>query len=158
MDRLIEFIRAHSIKGACTCDQCLPSTTDTTKPVLLPNHTTDLVLFPVTLNQDNLPSAKAFIELIRFNQQGMNLRLDLFDGRRHNHFQIGCWIGDHALALRLMGMGALLNLWTLITPLTEFPNLATNKEAAIKLATNGFLFLQTTSPDHIKRAAQDTSI
>lgn len=146
MDRLVEFIRAHSIRGACTCGECCDSQTNAPTPIFAAGHTADLVFFPVTLNQDTPPSREAFVKLIRANQNGISLALDLFDGRLHDYFSVGAWLGDQALGLRLMGMGALLNIWTLITPLTEFAELANNKEAAINLASNGFLFIQIRRP------------
>lgn len=146
MQTLVEFIRAHSIRGACVCGECCDSQTNTPKPIPSAEHTADLVFFPVTLNQDTPPSPEAFIKLIQANRHGINLDLDLFDGRLHDYFSVGAWRGDQALALRLMGMGALLNIWSLITPLTEFAELAHNKEAAINLASNGFLFIQTRRP------------
>lgn len=41
---------------------------------------------------------------------------DLFDGREHSYIEIGAWLDDQGLALVLMGLGARLGLWTLLTP------------------------------------------
>ena len=44
--------------------------------------------------------------------------IDVFDGAEHNYIDIGAWIGDQSAALAFMGMGNLLGLWELTTPLS----------------------------------------
>jgi hypothetical protein len=141
MKPLIEYIRAHSLRSACSCGRCLTENSGT--PPIPSSHTANLVFFKVALSQDSPPSAEALRKYITDHYQGVELPLDPLDGRRHNYQQLGAWIGDQGLAMQLMGMGALLDLWTLITPYTEFPELSTDTQRATTMAANGLLFIQS---------------
>lgn len=42
------------------------------------------------------------------------------DGKEHSYIELGAWVGDQGMALRLMGLGKALGLWNLHTPQTLF--------------------------------------
>ena len=48
---------------------------------------------------------------------GSHCDVDLFDGAEHGYMELGGWLGDQGLALTLMGLGSLLGLWRLLTPM-----------------------------------------
>lgn len=52
------------------------------------------------------------------NKHVLPVGLNLFDGQEHGYIEIGATIGDQGMALRLMGLGSLLGLWQLLTPLS----------------------------------------
>jgi len=65
---------------------------------------------------------------------------DLLDGQEHGYIEIGGWIGDQGLALRLMGLGAIVQppLWQLITPYTLL-GAGADKETVNRMAASGLL-------------------
>jgi hypothetical protein len=115
MKELIDYIVAHSIRGACTCGKCCdaPENPETKQPQ---GHTADVVFFKVAA-YDN-PDPATLRQLIADNKQGSFTDVNLFDGQEHNYLQLGGWVGDQGLALTLMGLGAVLGLWKLLTPTT----------------------------------------
>jgi len=150
MQALVDYIVDHSIRGACNCGQCVPpAKTVIPIPPIPAAHSANLVFFPVALNQDSPPSMEALVKLIQNNYHGINDSLNPLDGAFHSFFEIGSWIGDQALALRLIGMGTLLNIWTLLTPYSEFPDI--DDEEALRLATNGFIIIATHNPERFAK-------
>lgn len=75
----------------------------------------NVVFFHVILVGD--PKASKLTELIQ-SYPGEFCQCNPLDGAEHNFLELGGWIGDQGLALRLMGLGRVLDLWTLITPFT----------------------------------------
>jgi hypothetical protein len=144
MEHLIDYIMKHSISGPCRCSDC--NGPIATEPSLLP-HSANLVFFDVALNRDDPPNAEVLRKLIQDNYYGINCDLDPLDGAFHDYFRVGAWIGDQGLALRLMGMGALLNLWTLMTPYTECEGI--DDDAARILARNGLIVIAVPRPELI---------
>lgn len=49
---------------------------------------------------------------------GVFCEVDLFDGDDHNFIELGGWVGDQGAALRMIGLGAALGMWKLLTPVT----------------------------------------
>ena len=54
--------------------------------------------------------------LIADSKQGEFGDMDPFDGQEHSYIEVGGWIGDQGQALTLMGLGAVLGLWKVMTP------------------------------------------
>jgi hypothetical protein len=63
-----------------------------------------------------------------------------FDGEEHSYIELGAFVGDQGAALRLMGMGADLGLWTLLTPTSLMPFLP--EELRMQMAGNGFVCIK----------------
>lgn len=82
----------------------------------------DLCFFKVVLR--GAPSAPALARLIR-ERLPNGYKVSLFDGQEHNYLELGAWLDSQELALRLMGMGALLEMWKLLTPKTVLGDIAT---------------------------------
>ena len=112
MTELIKYINEHSIRGACTCGQCIdaPENPEEKQPE---GHTANVEFFKVSLR--NEPDAEILRKLVMDNKGEFN-DANLFDGKEHSYIEIGAWIGDQGYALILMGMGELLGLWKLLTP------------------------------------------
>ena len=69
---------------------------------------------------------------------------NLLDGNEHGYMEIGGWIGDQTLALALMGLGAKLGLWRLITPkdILKLAGLEGDKEMADAMAGRGLVTIK----------------
>lgn len=63
--------------------------------------------------------------------------LNLFDGKVHNFIEIGNWLTNEQTGLRLMALGAHLDLWRLITTRDIAPDLDAN--AVITWAKTGMI-------------------
>jgi hypothetical protein len=81
--------------------------------------------------------AERLREMVRANKEGEFVNVDLFDGEEHSYLELGAWIGDQRTALRLMGLGALLGLWELLTPFTVVGDM--DREKAIRMARLGIV-------------------
>ncbi len=42
--------------------------------------------------------------------------VDLFDNEEHSYLEVGAWIGDQGMALRLLALGELLKFWRVMQP------------------------------------------
>lgn len=121
MDELREYVTAHTMRGDCTCGRCIDGKEHPEQPS---GHTADMVFFKVAA-KDN-PDAEKLRELVSGSVEGDFGNVDLFDGAEHNYMELGGWIGDQGLALTLMGLGSLLGLWKLLTPISIFKLKADN--------------------------------
>lgn len=101
----------------------------------VPAAVADLVFFKVTLEgSPQAPELKRLMAEHPFEFENVNP----LDGREHSFIELGGWLGDQGTALDLMGMGALLGLWTLLTPQRMLgPDVA--PEAAERLAGLGLI-------------------
>lgn len=79
------------------------------------NGTADVFFFCV--KKDDKADAEELKKLIS-EQKGEYCEIDLLDKKEHGYIEIGAWIGSQELALRLMGLGSLLGLWNLMTPMS----------------------------------------
>jgi hypothetical protein len=140
MKALIDYILEHSIRGPCICGQYDDAKTTPPRRPTDHNghhaHTADLVFFKVTLNTENPPTSEKLRQLITEAVQQRRF-LNPLNGSEYNYFEIGNWIGDQGLALTLMGLGSLLNLWTLITPSSLTPGIPMSPEMQLVLAQAG---------------------
>lgn len=138
MKKLIDFVRKHAVRGDCTCGRCVDGAAEPKQPN---GHTADMVFFKVAA-RDN-PDPKQLEELIRESKSGEFVDVDLFDGKEHGYIELGGWIGDQGLAIMLMGLGGVLNLWKLLTPYT-IPGMTGG--LARQVAESGFLSIQAKTP------------
>lgn len=111
MSNLAEYVFTHTNRNACRCGQCVVSGED--RP--MSEHTVDMCFFDVCA-KDN-PDAEELKHLIAAHQ-GVFQDVNVFDGEEHNYIELGGWLGDQGLALQFMGLGAILGLWQLLTPIT----------------------------------------
>ena len=99
MSALLEFVREHT--------QRLPAEGPT------PEDAQDLVFFKVrAVGQPRSSALKALLAA----HPGQFGEVDPFDGQEHSYIELGGWLGDQGTALDLMGLGAHLGLWQLLTP------------------------------------------
>ena len=108
------YVANHTRTGACICGMCLDAPKDAAK--CQPSGDTANVVFFKVKVVDN-PDVDSFKQLI-VQHKGEFMDIDVFDGAEHNYIDIGAWIGDQSAALAFMGMGNLLGLWELTTPLS----------------------------------------
>lgn len=135
---LPDYILAHTERGECTCGRCQPVPAD---PGPKTNrHTADLIFFKVCA-KDN-PRAGQLLVMVGFHRYASQHPVDLFDGKEHSYIEIGGFVGDQGLALQLMGLGALLGLWKLLTPYTVLGD-DTPPELAMQMAGVGYVSIQT---------------
>ena len=65
---------------------------------------------------------------------------DCFDGKEHSYIELGAFVGSQEGALRLMGMGADLGLWELLTPTSLMPFLS--EELRLEMAGGGYVCIK----------------
>lgn len=135
MIKLIEYVQQHAQRGECQCGKCIDKG-DKPDPA---GHTADVHFFKVALNDS--PKREEFEALVRENEVGEFATVDLFDGKEHGYIELGGWIGDQGGALMLMGIGALLGSWRLLTPETVFGKLV-DKEILDRMAGMGMIAIQ----------------
>lgn len=57
------------------------------------------------------------------DHKGVFCDLDPLDGKEHGYMELGGWVGDQGFALSLIGLGAALGVWKLLTPKTVLGDL-----------------------------------
>jgi len=72
--------------------------------------------------------------------------LNLFDGKVYNYIEIGTWLGDQQVALRMMALGAYLEVWRLITPDSVFSAYLLDPNVLISLAKVGLITIVVEPP------------
>lgn len=112
IEALVDYVLDHTLRGECRCGKCVDRGTSPDPS----GHTADLIFFPVALKGN--PTAKQFRDLT-LNARYADVKV--FDGTDHSFIQLGGWLGDQGLALRYMGLGTLLGVFELLTPLTVLP-------------------------------------
>ncbi len=110
---LDQYILSHSERNACRCGKCI----DVDKDYPLSGHTANMVFFDVTMK--NSPTKEELFEVIK-EHKGVFGETNIFDGAEHTYMELGGWVGDQGMALQLMGLGSLLDVWDLLTPYTMF--------------------------------------
>ena len=111
MKTLRKFVEDHAERGTCRCGRCVDQPVDDVQPT---GHTVDLIFFEVSAKGE--PDTDELRRLITESRQGEFCELDPWDGKEHSYIEVGAWIGDQGLAMMLMGLGAVLELWPLMTP------------------------------------------
>lgn len=126
MTKLTDYVLLHTERGSCQCGKCFDAPAEATVPE---GHTADLIFFKVSAVND--PDPKKLRELLG------NDGAFLFNGA-HSYLEIGAWIGDQGLAMQLMGLGSLLNLWALNTPRSVLGN-SVPEDLIMQLAGQGMI-------------------
>lgn len=124
MQPLIDYIVTHTARGECQCGRCCDKAPDRPAPA----HSVDVHFFWVSAIGD--PTKEDLLRLLEAHYPEME-RLR----KGPSYIEIGGALGDQGLALRLIGLGQLVGLWTAITPKT----LRLTGEAADELAGRGFV-------------------
>ena len=138
MQNLRDYVMENSIRGACMCGKCIdaPKNPEQLQPE---GHTAEMIFFKVAAgpkaDKDTLKM------LVESNTKGECGDMDLFDGKEHNYMEIGGWIGDQGLALMLMGLGTILGLWKLLTPVTML-HFKPDDPMTVQMAGMGLLHIQ----------------
>jgi len=104
MSDLANYVREHTDGNECSC--CHDSQTPLAGSV-------DVFFFDVCAK--NNPDADTLKKLIAAHS-GEFGPCDPLDGNEHSYIEVGGWIGDQGMALRLMGLGVILGLWQVIHP------------------------------------------
>ena len=137
---LIKYIDKHAKRGACTCGRCMDAVEhpEQHQPA---GHTANAIFFEVA--EVDEPKVEDFKALVTgCAGKGLFEDLNLLDGKEHNYLEVGAWIGDQGYALMLMGLGALLGTWELITPLSLLPDMPVTDPLVRLMAGQGFVIIQ----------------
>ncbi len=124
MRELIEYIQAHSLRGECQCGKCFDRGPDRESPP----HSADVCFFWVSAAND--PTAAELDRLLRAHYPDFKR---LRDGP--SYIEMGGELGDQGIALQLIGLGAVLGLWSVASPKA----LGFLPEESMELAGRGFV-------------------
>ena len=105
MQPLIDYIIAHTARGECQCGRCFDKGADRPAPA----HSVDVHFFWVSAVGE--PSRE---ELLRLLEAHYPDRERLRGGP--SYIEMGGALGDQGMALLLIGLGALVGLWPVMTP------------------------------------------
>lgn len=118
MSKLVEYVLLHSVRGECRCGRCIDVGN---KPDPEGEHLADVQFFKI--GQLNDPKVEELKQLIAEHEPCFGDKIDLFDGNEHGFIEIGGWIGSQQTALLLMGLGASMGMFDLMTPNSMMPDL-----------------------------------
>lgn len=105
MRKLIEYIESHTRRGECQCGKCFDKGPD--RPA--PEHSVNVHFFWVSAQND--PTAEDLRTLLEAEYPQID-RLK----QGPSYIEMGGALGDQGIALRLIGLGGILKLWTVVTP------------------------------------------
>lgn len=112
---LVEYVISHTDRTECKCGQCF-------MPVQGPEefnpHTADMIFFRVSKVGE--PKVDEFKKLIAEWPGEFGSTVNPLDGKDHSYLELGGWIGDQGIAMQFMGLGVLLGIFNLLTPVTLF--------------------------------------
>jgi hypothetical protein len=131
LDPLSSYIEAHTTRGECDCGACF----DRVERPDPTGHAADVVFFRVVATDG--PDLDTFVNMTRVHH-GVFSQCDPFDGQEHGYIPLGGWLGSQDIALRYMGLGALLGVFHLLTPYTVLGK-DTPKELAMMAAQGGLV-------------------
>ena len=75
------------------------------------------------------------------SHEGVFCNINPLDGEEHSYLELGGWVGDQEAALLLIGLGATLGIWKLLTPYTVMGDMCTPAMAKA-LAGMGMVCMQ----------------
>jgi hypothetical protein len=130
---LANYVQEHAIRGTCTCGECVDRPEVDSQPT---GHTADVVFFQVANKGADTEELRTLITAAKEGEFG---NIDLFDGKEHSFIELGGWIGSQDVALTLMGLGTVLNLWKLLTPKT----FGLPQDVAMKMAQVGLVTIRS---------------
>lgn len=99
----------------------------------------DMIFFRIKAKPE--ANAEEFKKVLA-EHQGEFCSCDLFDKQEHGYMELGGWVGDQTMALGMMGLGSLLGLWKLLTPITVLGDLVP-KEMIMQMAQSGVITIQS---------------
>jgi hypothetical protein len=109
-----------------------------------PETAVDVVFFKVVA--DPKADASALRDLIG-THSGEWGNVDVFNGGEHSYLELGAWLGSQEYALRLIGLGTYLGLWSLLSPRTMLKDLV-DEETEQALAQRGLISVQAHNQVH----------
>jgi hypothetical protein len=144
LNQLASYVVRHTARGSCRCGECIDRPPEASQPE---GHTANLIFFNV--------SAIGEPDRERFRSMAYVVAPHWFDGREHNFIEIGGTLAPQDLALRCMGLGALLGVWDLLTPVTVFGREAEEMPAPaiMRMAQAGYVAIQVTGGGRDERGA-----
>ena len=137
MTNLNDYVLAHSRRGACQCGRCADAVANPSK-CQPGGHTADMMFFKVA---NEGADAATLRQLVQEEKEAFS-PVNMFDGKEHNYLEVGGFVGDHGIALQLMGLGHLLGLWKLLTP-TTILGIPSSSPLAMQMAVGGMVAVQT---------------
>lgn len=132
---LIDYVREHTDRNACTCGKCFDSGPDKQ----LPGHTADVFFFDVCAKGN--PDADTLKSLAK-SHRGEFANVDPFDGKEHSYIELGGWIGDQGLAMQFMGLCVVLGMGKVMHPVNVL-ELERDHPLAKQLAGMGMVTFQS---------------
>lgn len=81
------------------------------------------------------------LKAVMAQHKGEFCDMDPLDGKEHNYMELSGWVDDQGAALTLIGLGAALGAWKLLTPKTMLGALAT-PELVQQMAGMGMVAMQ----------------
>jgi hypothetical protein len=123
MDKLIQYIADHTERGECQCGQCADKGPERPAPA----HSVDVHFYWVSA-KDN-PTKEELLPLLKEYPDQERL------AGGPSYVEMGGMLGSQDLALRLIGLGALVGVWEAITP----ERLGITGAAAQKAAGYGYV-------------------
>ena len=139
MNPLVDYVLRHTTRGACQCGRCI----DKQPGRKAPAHSVSVYFFWVSAT--NNPTADEFSSLIE-QHYGTVDRLK----QGPSYIEIGAALGDQGVALLFMGLGAILGLWTVVTP--DLLG-ARDKQEAKYMVGSGYLMISGYHPPNNDIAA-----
>lgn len=148
--KLIEYVRENAVRGDCTCGLCIDAKDTPEQPK---GHTADLIFFKVALAKDTA-SKETFLELIK-KHTGEFTTVDVMDGGDHSYMELGAWLGDQSTALMFMGLGVLLGVFDLMSPVTML-GMKPDDPMCKEIVGRGWLSIRKT-PEPVNPVLRDTA-
>ena len=118
---LIDYLRTNAI-------QCAPDEADA-----------DVIFFGVRKGPDATADA---LKAAMAAHKGEFCDVNPLDGQEHSYIELGGWVGDQSAALSLIGLGAALGAWKLLTPKTMLGDMCP-PDLVLKMAGMGMVSMQS---------------
>ncbi|MFA7278945.1 MAG: hypothetical protein WC100_02515 [Sterolibacterium sp.] len=99
----------------------------------------DVIFFGVRKSPEATADA---LKAAMADHKGEFFDVDPLDGHEHSYIELGGWIGDQGAALLLIGLGAALGAWKLLTPKTMLGDMCP-PDMVQKLAGMGMVSMQS---------------
>ncbi len=142
MNELIDFVSRYATRGPCCCGKCIdaPPNPEEEQP---DGHTVDVHFFKVAAQAEEgeLPHLAAQLRRLLSEHKCASYGINPLDGKEHNYMELGGWVGSQGWALTLMGLGARLGLWRLLTPRSVMGSII-DADMANRLAGMGMISIQ----------------
>lgn len=106
-----DYVLSRTSRGECQCGKCIDKGNNPDPT----NHTVDVFFFVVGLT-DEQADAETFTKLTA-ECKGEFAQINPLDGEQHSFIELGGMLGSQELALRYIGLGKILGVLDLLTPL-----------------------------------------